>query len=452
MQNPRLAMPDPRPAAESRIATVAIRAGCFAAASLSTATDASAHVKWLVTCDVSDDPLPLQAVFTGPFWIFTTVVLALFCLACAAEDTRAGAYVSGLLDRWTASLHERADVLLRMSVAVSFALLWADGGVILTPDLKDNHAWLSTIQALIALFSAARATLPAAAAAILVLYGYGVATYGLFHMLDYPFFPGLAAYFVLSVAKNSWLGSLRFECLRWTAALSLMWASMENFLHPNWVAAFAMAHPQFTFGYDVATFVTALGNVEFGLAFALLWTPLVRRLAAAVLAVLLFVVTFDLGKMDAIGHLMIVTILLAVFADPGKKQAWCRPAVAPVVAGTTLLAVIFFYTGAHALYYGPSDAALIPLMSGTALLMAGLLCLRRSGITVRPDAAPVARIAGPDRRRLKRSEAPVMTLELPRDQAVPRLMTRYESFVARLQAAEPPRDHVPPSPGEQLAP
>lgn len=43
---------------------------------------------------------------------------------------------------------------------------------------------------------------PATSAGIIVLYGYGVATYGLFHMLDYPVFVGLGVVFALSVSKN----------------------------------------------------------------------------------------------------------------------------------------------------------------------------------------------------------------------------------------------------------
>ena len=43
---------------------------------------------------------------------------------------------------------------------------------------------------------------PSASAGIIVLYGYGVVTYGLFHMLDYPVFVGLGVVFALSVSKN----------------------------------------------------------------------------------------------------------------------------------------------------------------------------------------------------------------------------------------------------------
>ena len=45
---------------------------------------------------------------------------------------------------------------------------------------------------------------PSASAGIIVLYGYGVVTYGLFHMLDYPAFVGLGV-FALSVSKNATL-------------------------------------------------------------------------------------------------------------------------------------------------------------------------------------------------------------------------------------------------------
>jgi uncharacterized membrane protein YphA (DoxX/SURF4 family) len=263
-------------------------------------------------------------------------------------------------------------------------------------------------------------------------------------MLDYLFFLGLFAYLALSVSRNPRLGSLRFDCLRWTLALSLMWPSMENFLYPSWVAPIALAHPQITLGFDVDTFITALGNVEFGLAFALLWTPLVRRIAAAVLVLLLSAATLSLGKMDGMGHLIIVMILLVVFADPGRKHARCRPEVAPLVAGTALLSLVFLYSGAHVLYYGPREAALVPLMSGAALLTVGLLCLRSPRI-IAVRASSVMRIARPERRWVKQGRADILTLERPRRPAIAAPMTRYESFITMLQAARPPHEPVPPT-------
>ncbi len=392
------------------------------------ATTASAHVKWFVTCNAADDPLPPQAVFTPTFWLFSALFVTLLYVGCAIEETKLGTSLSGLIDRWTEPLHKRADGLLRAVAAVSFTLLWADGDCILTPELKGSGTWLSAIQVLIPIYLIARATLPAAAAGILVLYGYGAATDGLFHMLDYTVFLGLAAYFALSALRNTELRSFRFDCLRWTVALSLMWPSMEKFLYPSWIAPILAQHPELTLGFNVGTVITAAGVVEFGLAFALFWTPLVRRFAAAGLAMLLFAATFDFGKMDGIGHLIIIALLVLVFADPGRKQACCRPAVAPLVGGTTLLAVIFLYAGFHTLYYGSSPAAVAALASGAALalLTISFLCL--------PGLAQGLRRA--IRRRLllwliERDEAgDTLTVQRPRDLAAPRRMTRSERLVA----------------------
>jgi hypothetical protein len=265
-------------------------------------------------------------------------------------------------------LHRRTDELLRAVAAVSFALLWADGGLILTPELKADDPKLSVIQLLIPLYLFERATLPAAGAGILVLYGYGAVTYGLFHMLDYPIFIGLGVYFILSISQTSKLLAFRLNLLRWTVALSLLWPSMEKFVYPAWVAPIALTHPELTLGFDVSTVVTAAGVVEFGLAFALFWTPLVRRLAALAFITLLTAATFDFGKVDGVGHLLVIAVLLVVLADPGRQHPGCRPMVAPLVSSAAWLATILLYTGGHALYYRSQSSALLSL-AGSAVLL-----------------------------------------------------------------------------------
>jgi hypothetical protein len=364
-----------RYALRSKFIKLVALSGFSIVCSIAGATSAAAHVKWFVNCNVSDDPLPLYAVFTIKFFQFLALFLLLFSLACMAERTALGSILLRLLDRCTAPLRGRADEFLRAAAAVSFALLWADGGIILTPELKGSSMSLSAMQLLIPIYLFSRATLPAAGVGILVLYGYGVAAYGLFHMLDYPVFVGLGIYFILSVSRNATLFALRFDVLRSTVALSLLWPSMEKFLYPSWIAAIAIVHPELTLGFPVDTVIAAAGIVEFGLSFALFWTPLVRRLAALALILLLTAATFDFGKVDGIGHLMIVAILLVVVADQEGKPQRCHAALAPVVSSSALLATIFLYAGTHALYYGSKSAALAPLISGAALLAFIVLCL-----------------------------------------------------------------------------
>src|SRR5215831_15523582 len=105
---------------------------CLAIGLIPTTTPALAHVKWFVKCNVSDDPIPLQSVFTPTFWLSTAVFMAVFYVICQAEQTRLGALVSRQLDRFTEPLHRRTDDLLRAATAIAFAVLWANGSLILT--------------------------------------------------------------------------------------------------------------------------------------------------------------------------------------------------------------------------------------------------------------------------------------------------------------------------------
>jgi hypothetical protein len=116
--------------------------------------------------------------------------------------------------------------------------------------------------------------------------------------------------------------------------------------------------------------------VEFGLAFALFWTPLVRRLAALAFITLLTAATFDFGKVDGVGHLLVIAVLLVVLADPGRQHPGCRPMVAPLVSSAAWLATILLYTGGHALYYRSQSSALLSLAGSAVLLGFIFFCVQ----------------------------------------------------------------------------
>src|SRR5260370_28651414 len=111
----------------SRAATAAIWLGCAVVSAIPMATTASAHVKWFVICNASDDPLPPQAVFTPTFWLFSALFVTVLYVGCAIEQTKLAASLSRLLDRSTEPLHKRMAGLRRAVAAVSFTLLLADG-------------------------------------------------------------------------------------------------------------------------------------------------------------------------------------------------------------------------------------------------------------------------------------------------------------------------------------
>src|SRR5262249_22076187 len=68
----------------------------------------------------------------------------------------------------------------------------------------------------------------------------------------------------------------------------------------------------------------AAGAVEFALAFSLLWTPLVRRFGAILLTSMFVSAVFEFGKIDMIGHSLIVVALVAIVSDNAAAPARLR--------------------------------------------------------------------------------------------------------------------------------
>ena len=131
-----------------------------------------------------------------------------------------------------------------------------------------------------------------------------------------------------------------------------MWASIEKWAYPQWSLPLLETHPRLTMGFDASIYMTLAGFVEFGLAFALIWTPLVRRLAALMLTGMFVSAVLEFGKVDAIGHLLIVAILLTIAADDEPRLAR-SPILAPAVYCAALIGFISVYYGSHVLLFKP---------------------------------------------------------------------------------------------------
>ena len=97
--------------------------------------------------------------------------------------------------------------------------------------------------------------------------------------------------------------------------------------------------------------MNAAGVVEFTLAFGLLWTPLVRRLSALVLTSMFISAIGPFGMLDAIGHLMIIVILIGIVID--DRPAFSKPPLESVVYyGAALIIDLAAYYGLHAALFG----------------------------------------------------------------------------------------------------
>jgi vacuolar-type H+-ATPase subunit I/STV1 len=149
-------------------------------------------------------------------------------------------------------------------------------------------------------------------------------------------------------------GMRPLDIARYAAAITLMWASIEKWAYPEWTFPLLTVHPSLTLGFNEEFFMRAAGVIEFTLSFALLWTPLVRRASAIVLAAMFTSATFEFGQLDVIGHAPIVVVLLAIIGDDVvtvTRPSWSRTAV-PAAYCVALAGFLTIYYVVHALLFG----------------------------------------------------------------------------------------------------
>ena len=184
--------------------------------------------------------------------------------------------------------------------------------------------------------------MPLSAAGIAIIFGIAVWEYGVFHLADYPIFLGIAVYLALTGLQRDLFGVQRARRRALERRRHLMWASIEKWAYPEWSYPLFVTHPEMTMGFSPDFFMRAAGAVEFALAFSLMWTPLVRRIGAIMLAAMFVSAVFEFGKVDLIGHSLIVVVLLAIVADNRAagltvpRHQWLIP-----VAYAAALAAVF---------------------------------------------------------------------------------------------------------------
>jgi hypothetical protein len=333
--------------------------GLTAIAWLCAASPALAHVKWFAPYIVGAPPQPIGATLTDVwFWAGIALVLLLFLLTRAVEMSSAGEAILKAMDRVTDPLWRQLDDFVRLVVAAFFVAIFAIGGVYLTPDLKTPAEWVSWMQLLIAALIFPRRTRPLAAIGIVALWLLALRDYDVFHLLDYlALGVGVAAYLVLEASANPEWRKHRFEALRWGVAIALMWSSLEKFAYPDWFYPLVEEKPFLTFGMPRDVFIPMAGVAEFTMGFGMLWTPLVRRLSAIALFIIFNAAVYPFGRIDLIGHALIMAIIVAIAADHTREQHFLpalKRRLAGVPAGLAAALVIFAtgYWGLHIAIYG----------------------------------------------------------------------------------------------------
>jgi hypothetical protein len=318
------------------------------------AGSASAHVKWFCAFNVAGQPVGLENVLCPDFEMLTGISILALMTGGVLEGTPLGTAILEALNRATAWVRNNTEIIARAACAAFFIAIWAIGGILLTPELKTDSTLIGAIQLGIAGGMLSRRTMPLSAAGVFVLYGVAVAKYGPFHLADYPVFLGFATFLALIGLRTKLLfGARPIDILRWTAGITLMWASIEKWAYPEWSYPLFVVHPTMSLGFTPEFYMRAAGAVEFALAFSLVWTPLVRRIGAIMLAAMFISACFPFGKIDMIGHSLIIVALFAIIADDGGTPArWSRSWLIPFAYSASLALFLGIYYFAHTALYG----------------------------------------------------------------------------------------------------
>ena len=314
---------------------------------------ASAHVKWFCAFDVAGQPEGLENVLCLDFEKLTGLSVVALLAGSLLEGTPIGAAMLRALDVATRCVRDNLETIFRAATAFFFLSIWGVGGILLTPELKTNSTLIAAIQLGIAAGMLSRRTMPLSALGIFVLFGVGVWQDGIFHLADYPVFLGVAVYLALTGWQTDLFGARPIDLLRWTAGITLMWASIEKWAYPEWTYPLLILHPKMTLGFSSDFYMRAAGAVEFALAFSLLWTPLVRRVGAIILAAMFIEAVFQFGKIDLIGHTLIVVALFGIVADDGGEKGQLRDSyLLPAAYTLALVTMLLTYYTAHAELFG----------------------------------------------------------------------------------------------------
>jgi hypothetical protein len=318
------------------------------------ASEASAHVKWFCAFDVAGQPRGLENVLCSDFEGLVGLAVLFLMFGCLIDGTAFGDASLRALNRVTSGIQANHEILIRAVCGFFFVTLWNMEGILLTPELKTSSVWIPWLQLAIAAGLIWRRTMPLSGLGIVLLFGLAVRDYGVFHLADYPVFLGLACYLALVGLGRDLCGARPLDVARYSAAITLMWASIEKWAYPEWSFPLFIEHPAVTMGVDSEFFMRAAGVVEFTLAFSLLWTPLVRRASAIVLAAMFVSATFEFGKIDVIGHAPIVAVLLAIIGDDVAMAQRTRrfAIVVPVAFCVALAGFLTTYYFVHAALYG----------------------------------------------------------------------------------------------------
>jgi hypothetical protein len=280
--------------------------------------NAEAHVKWFAPYDISRPPLPVGEVITAPFlYLFLLSIVFIYSYFCI--DRFLYRKENYKLSITSIEINEQQTLtMMRAATVIFFIALFVYGicGIVffLTPELTCHNNYIPWLQLLTACFALVRPLLPLVGVNILILYSMGIHDYGVFHMLDYLIFVGVACYFLFANNKGvRWL-TTRYTIMFVATGITLLWASIEKWSYPYWTYPLLEKNPSMLMGMSPEFYMIFAGFVEFNIAFILINSrSALARINALGLNFVFILAIFKFGLVDAVGHLIIISVLTIMF-------------------------------------------------------------------------------------------------------------------------------------------
>lgn len=326
-------------------------------------SDAVAHVKWFVEYNLLCPPRSPIEIVSGEYFLLSCVLVGPVMFAVAYADRHPVCRQSWLAQH-ASTLTDRAQpyfpTTLRLGVSAFFTAAAAYGGFLLTPELKTEDGWVFAAHVAIAGFALLPRTAFLAGFGMIALYVHAIDDFGLYHLLDYPIFLGVAVYMILVSYFGEEQAMVAQNVMRWCTGITLMWAGIEKFAFPEWSFGLLAEQPDLTFGLDAELYMVAAGFVEFCCAYLLITGMLSARAAALVLLFFFVSAIYYFGLIDAIGHSVIIVVLILLALGQNRigsrLQSRTPVQIAAVHTGLffgSLFLFIGLYCGGHYLSYQP---------------------------------------------------------------------------------------------------
>jgi len=316
---------------------------------------AAAHVKWFnKNYCVGCSPDALDHVVDQQ-WIWLLLLFALVSLCAFVIDRLCAENANRWIDRLVQQLRTPPEEYLRIGLGVFLLCLWLQPGVLLTPELRTSNPAIPWLQLVLAATTLSWKTTWIACCGIFVLYGLALEQYGLFHMLDYPIFFGIAGYLAIHSLRLSRLQPFAGSVLVAAVAATLLWASLEKWAFWVWTMPVVAQHPDIDLGFNPKAYIVLAGFVEFFLAYFLLGGRFFGRLAATGLLFIFVAAVFDFGKIDAVGHLMIILSLVVIILQGTQpvSDLFTLPRLGITGGAFASLGILMIVLSAYVLsYYG----------------------------------------------------------------------------------------------------